>query len=277
MAAARDKRDVAPAEEVRSNLPAELLELAQGDSGSGVSGMTSDDVAVPYLYILQSNSPQVNEDHELYVEGARAGMFYNNVSGEVFDGREVGLEVIPCAYERKYVEWVDRDKGGGYVADHAVDSGILQETQPDARGRPVLGNGNFIVETAYHYVYMKNPNTGAWEEIIIPMKSTFLKKSRRWNKSLTTTVIPGSSLQAPRWLYPYRLKTVKEQKDNNTWSNYEIVRENDPVTVEQYQAAKKFAELFTSGLVVRAKETDTGTTAAGSSGGGADKDDDMPF
>lgn len=280
--ATKPKTEVASVKE-SAQLPAGMsMDDLLADSGAGTSDMSMDDIAVPYLYILQSNSPQVNADHELYVQGAAAGMFYNNVSGEVYDGRTTGLKVIPCAYERKYVEWIDRDSGGGgYVADHDIDSGILSETKPNEKGIPILGNGHLIIETAYHYVYMFNPHTSVWEEIIIPMKSTFLKKSRRWNKTLMTTLIPGTTNRAPRWLYPYQLKTVKESKNNNTWSNFDISRLPDMVTSEQYQSAKAFAKLMEEGLITRAKETDTGDLKSGSeaeSDGRNDKGgDEMPF
>jgi hypothetical protein len=275
--ASKDKTDVATVKE-NAQLPAGLdMDDLIRDSGAGVAGMGMDDVAVPYLYILQQMSPQVDPDNDAYVEGAKPGMFYNNVNEEIYEGRENGVIVIPCAYERKYVEWVDRDSGGGYVAEHDIDSGILSECTPNEKGIPVLKNGHLIVETAYHYVYMKNPLTGVWEEIIIPMKSTMLKKSRRWNKTLMATLIPGTSNQAPRWLYPYRLRTVKETKNNNTWSNYDIERLPEMVTAEQYRACKAFAELFSKGLVTRAKETDTGTVIDGSRSGGSVPDEEMPF
>jgi hypothetical protein len=275
--ASKDKTDVATVKE-NAQLPAGLdMDDLIRDSGAGVAGMGMDDVAVPYLYILQQMSPQVDPDNDSYVEGAKPGMFYNNVNEEIYEGRENGVIVIPCAYERKYVEWVDRDSGGGYVAEHDIDSGILSECTPNEKGIPVLKNGHLIVETAYHYVYMKNPLTGVWEEIIIPMKSTMLKKSRRWNKTLMATLIPGTSNQAPRWLYPYRLRTVKETKNNNTWSNYDIERLPEMVTAEQYRACKAFAELFSKGLVTRAKETDTGTVIDGSRSGGSVPDEEMPF
>lgn len=280
--AAKDKTEVATVKD-SAQLPAGIdMEDLLRDSGAGVSGMGMDDVAVPYLYILQQMSPQVDPDNDAYVEGAKPGMFYNNVNEEIYDGREEGVVVIPCAYERKYVEWVDRDSGGGYVADHDIDSGILSECTPNEKGIPVLKNGHLIVETAYHYVYMKNPLTGIWEEIIIPMKSTMLKKSRRWNKTLMATLIPGTSNQAPRWLYPYRLKTVKETKNNNTWSNYDIERLPEMVTADQYRACKAFAELFSKGLVTRAKETDTGTVidgnrSSGTADSGLGTDEEMPF
>lgn len=266
-----------------AKLPAGLNmdELLQ-DSGAGTADMGMDDIAVPYLYILQPLSPQVDPDNDAYIEGAKSGMFLNNVTNEVYDGREVGLEVIPCAYERKYVEWVPRDSGGGYVADHDIDSGILSECTPNDKGIPVLKSGNLVIETAYHYVYFKNPTNGIWEEIIIPMKSTMLKKSRRWNKTLVATLIPGTTIQAARWLYPYKLKTVKETKNGNTWSNFDIERLPDMVTADQYRSAKAFSELFKTGLIKRAKETDTGTVVEGEASRGHDPNDDgdkseMPF
>jgi hypothetical protein len=144
---------VAPAEtQLPAALSEDFLKEVMQDAGAGTSQLGMDDVAVPYLYVLQALSPQANPDSEAYIEGAKAGMFYNNVTNEIFDGREVGLEVIPCAYERKLVEWVHRDDGGGYVQDHSVESNILSQCKPDANGKPRLPNGHMIVETAYHYV-----------------------------------------------------------------------------------------------------------------------------
>lgn len=284
--ATKEKTEVASVKQ-SAQLPAGMADMEElmRDAGSGVENMGMDDIAVPYLYILQPMSPQVDEDNEAHIKGAKSGMFFNNVSNEIFDGREVGLKVIPCAYERKYVEWIDRDTGGGgYVADHDIESGILSECRPNEKGIPVLGNGHLVIETAYHYVYFQNPNNGVWEEIIIPMKSTMLKKSRRWNKTLMATLIPGTQSRAPRWLYPYQLKTVKETKNNNTWSNFDIARLEEMVTADQYRSAKKFAELMQSGLLVKAREsnvgglqeTDTGGNGGGN-GGGKDGDDEMPF
>lgn len=279
--------EVAPTEN-KAVLPAEFLQEIEADAGKGVQ-MGMDDIAVPYLYVLQTNSPQVNPDNDKYIQGATAGMFFNNVMEQIFDGRNEGLIVIPCAYERKYVEWRDRDTGsGGYVADWDIDSGILTKCHANAKGKPALENGNIIVETTYHYVYMLNPQTQRWEQIIIPMKSTMLKKSRRWNTELRETFIPGTSKQAPRWLYPWKLKTEKEQRDQNVWSNFNISRMPDPVTVEQYRQAKGFAELMEKGLIKRAAETMSGADVPDANDrpttGGkgvpprpSDLDDDIPF
>lgn len=273
--AQKPKTEVSTVEE-SSQLPAEFMNEIMNDAGAGVNNLGMDDIAVPYLYMLQSNSPQINPDHEKYVKDAIAGMFFNNVEEEVYDGRNVGVTVVPCAYERKFVEWIDRDSGGGWVQDHPIDSNILGRCKPDEKGRPHLANGNIVVETAYHYVYFLNPIKGTWDQIIIPMKSTALKKSRRWNKTLMQTLIPGTSLKAPRWLYPYNLKTTKEVKGTNTYSNFDMTRLDKPVDPDMYRAAKSFAKLFEEGKVIRADETvvdaggetiDHDTDGGGSNGG----------
>ncbi len=280
-------QEVAPVEEAKNSvIPADFLVEMEMDSGAGVKQMTMDDVAVPYLYVVQKGTPQADEDHDKYIEGCKPGMFINNVTEEFFDGRETGIIVIPCFYERKYVEWRDRDTGqGGYVQDHDIDSGILNKTRPNAKGQPTLDNGNIIMETAYHYVYMYVEAEKRWEEIIIPMKSTMLKNSRRWNKNLMSTLIPGTAKQAPRWLYPYKLKSVKQQKGDQTWYIFDIERMAEMVTVEQYRSAKGFKEAIEQGMIKRATETLPGADgvendrpATGKSGPNTEgMDDDIPF
>lgn len=288
--------EVAPSNTNANAISADYLLEMEMDSGKGVKGMSMDDVAVPYLYVVQKGTPQADEDNEKYIEGCKPGMFINNVTEAIFDGREQGIIVIPCFYERKYVEWRDRDSGqGGYVQDHDIDSGILSKTRPNGKGQPTLDNGNLIIETAYHYVYMQVTENGQtrWEEIIIPMKSTMLKNSRRWNKNLMATLIPGTAKQAPRWLYPYKLKSVKQQKGDQTWYIFDIERMAEPVTMEQYRSAKGFATAIEEGSIKRATETAVGTDgvendrpAGGNNGAGSggrtrpdtgDMDDDIPF
>ena len=81
----------------------------------------SRDIAIPYINILQSNSPQLNPSKAEHVEGAKVGQFYNTVSQEVSDS----LNVIPVLYQLRYVEWKPRESGGGFVNSHSADSGIL--------------------------------------------------------------------------------------------------------------------------------------------------------
>jgi hypothetical protein len=78
------------------------------DAGKGLEGTTKSDFAIPFLSMLQSNSPQVET-----LKGAKAGMLVNTITNELFDE----AIVIPCAYQRRFVRWAPRSAGGGYRGD----------------------------------------------------------------------------------------------------------------------------------------------------------------
>lgn len=276
--ATENEQAVAPVE-ANGQLPQGYdLQDIIGDAGAGTSDMGAGDLGIPYLAILQTNSPQVNPAHSKYIEGARAGWFMNTATNKAFPGP---IEVIPCAYERKYVEWKDRDAGeGGYVQDHALDSGILAKCSPNSKGKPALPNGNVIWETAYQYVLVKNPESGRWDQMVMPLKSTALKQNRLWNNLIADATIPGTTMQAPRWMFPYTMKTTLESKNNNSWFGPVIEREGAPVTAEAYAAGKKFHQQFASGQVQRAAEgefDDDGAPAQGVGQRAKPGDDEIPY
>ena len=80
-----------------------MYEGFENYGGEGFSDVTTEDLAIPFLRILESMSPQVNERDGAYVKNAKAGMIYNNVLNEAYDGIK-GIRVIPCHYNRRFVE-----------------------------------------------------------------------------------------------------------------------------------------------------------------------------
>lgn len=284
-------KEVAPVEEPKRGLVlAEGLDLSmiEGDTGYGVDNMSAQDVALPFLTILQAGSPQVKPETSQYIEGAVSGMLYNTVSGDVFDGRKKGGLVVPCAYERKFVEWMDRDKGGGWINEYDATSDIMRHTVRDANGRPRLKSNmdHLVIETAYHYTLFQNPETEEWEQCVFTMKGAALKVNKKFNNDLVTTKIPGSQMQAPRWLFPYQLNSVAMTKNQYSWWDPKVERQSQTVSKEVYVKAKEFAELVKSGFLKRGTEP-TGAEAEvvsgesrGTQGGGRapeSLDDDIPF
>ena len=73
------------------------------DSGMGLENIDRDDLALPFLKLLQSGSDETKKKHAKYVEGAEAGMFYNTVTKKLYDG-EKGIQVIPVFYKMTYPE-----------------------------------------------------------------------------------------------------------------------------------------------------------------------------
>lgn len=235
-----------------AGLPVDISQL-EADSHLG-GKVTLKDMSVPFLYILQTNSPQVNPDSPKYIKDARAGMFYLTVIEKVFEGREEGIYIIPCYYERKLPEWRPREKGGGIIATHPADGDILMQSKPNEKGVPTLQNGNLLIDTAYHYVLVNDKNTNQWHQAIFPMKSTALKISRKFNSLVTSLTIPGRDVSAPRFLYKWNLRSIKEEKDGNVWSSPMIAMSN-MVDQTQYANAKAYCEVAMKGIINTATES----------------------
>lgn len=234
-----------------AEMPMSMEELQKDANLGGKIGLK--DISIPYLYVLQSNSPQCNPDNDKYIDGAVAGMFLLTVKDKVFDGRKDGIKVVLCYYERKIMEWIPREQGGGLVGSYPADDPIMFKAAPNERGQLMLPNGHMLMDTAYHYVLVHDLEDNSWTQAIMPLKSTALKVSRKLNSLVSTTNVPGSKNKAPRFLFEYKVTTVKEQKDVNVWSSPAFQQLN-LVTKQVYSAAKEYSIVASQNLLARAPE-----------------------
>lgn len=189
--------------------------------GAGTEGAGADDYALPFLYILQKNSPQVDKHEGSYLPGAEAGLILNTVTNEMFER----LEVIPVHFHKEYVEWVPRDQGGGFVGRFQVTNPPADaKPDPEHFGRLVRDNGNHLVDTKYHYVLGISPNTGETFQAVIAMTSTQIKKSRRWNSMIGGRKIGKGEhkKQAPAFAFSYFLSTQPESNDYGSWHGWQL-------------------------------------------------------
>tara|TARA_S200002703_G_C3797912_1_gene246455 strand:- start:632 stop:1429 length:798 start_codon:yes stop_codon:yes gene_type:complete len=220
-----------------SNVVTLNTSLLEMDQDLGFKNMEADDLALPFLKILAKMSGELDE-----IEGAKAGMIFNTVTREIYSGSQ-GILVIPCAYERKLIEWEDRGQGNGYpVMMHPVSSDILSKTVRDKDNKDRLESGNYIENTAHHYVLLLDEKSGGFQNALVTMKGTQLKKSRKWNSLMASLRLQGKNgpfTPAP-FAYTYRLRTVEESKDSYKWHGWDITREEQVKDPSLYDAAKKF-------------------------------------
>jgi len=236
------KTDVA----VKKENAVALTSMFEQDALSGFESMGQDDFALPFLRLLTNTSPEVGE-----VEGAMPGMIYNTVTGELYDGKK-GIEVIPTAYVRQYIEWAPRGSGSGApVAMYPATSDVLSRTHREpGDNKDYLDNGNYIENTANHYVMVVN-SEGTPEPALITMKSTQLKKSRKWNSMMQSVKVAGKNglFTPPMYSQMYRLSTVPESNDKGKWFGWEVERIGPVEDAGIYQAAKDFANSVNAGEV----------------------------
>jgi hypothetical protein len=224
-----------------------------GDSaGAGYENLSSDDYSVPFIILLQSNSPEVENNEP---EGARGGMFLNRVTNELTPG-DTGIVVVPCYSHTVFEEWVPRDNGGGYVAPHAVDSAEVYDAIKSANGKfgKLRLGANDLIETHYVYVLLLN-NEG--NEITgfaaIPIASTKIKPKKDW---LTAMRHQGGD-KTPLFANRARIKVVrKENKKGNFYGlvyspligkTYKESLINPQTELHLLEEAKKFYGLVSSG------------------------------
>lgn len=220
-------------------LPAELLNEMAADAGHGHEGITNDDLAIPFLKILQQMSPELAKRDGKYIEGANEGMIMNSVTGQLWEADE-GLTVIPCGFKFKIIEWkADR---GGLVQQYSRGE-TLPEFERNEKGVAITKTeGNTLSDTAEHYVLIV-PETGSPEPALISMSSTQLKHSRKWNTMIKQKVLQTADgpKSPPTYGYMYTLKTAGESKDDNHWEGWSVADAGMVTDTALYQAAKAFA------------------------------------
>jgi hypothetical protein len=250
------------------------------DIGSGFEDFTISDLTIPFLAILQSGSPQVKEEKGTYVPGAKAGMFMNTVTNELFDGKK-GVQIIPVHRKHSFIEWIPRDQGGGFVAEYSTnDPRIVELRKATPFGKIAIEDGsifakpdedidhtgNDIVETFTVFALIVKEN-GTFEPMVLSFASTAIKPYKKWMTTAKGIQIPTGDPQRPvinppMFSHLYRARTQFQEKNNYDWFGWQIgfengIAENSRLDRENplFKAAKELRDQVVSGNVKEARET----------------------
>lgn len=264
----------------------------QQDGAATAIQVTPQDMAIPFLRVLQSNSPQVDRDSPKYVKGAEAGQFINTVTGRYWDGRDAGILVAVVAYQRSYTEWKPRAAdgkaagGGGFVKDWGSDDSLYKAATPDPvkKSKMMTDHGTEVVQAAMYYVYVVDPETGLWDRMVFNLAGTQLKKARRWNSLIKAEQLINPETRQPFSPPPffrlYRLTTVPEQNEQGSWKGVKIEPDRTIFDVPNgsllYHEALAFKTGIDAGEVKVAPPDQPEFGDADPSRGDA-KDEDTPF
>jgi hypothetical protein len=230
--------------------------MFEADAGRGMENMGQEDMALPFLKVLSGNDPVLDENEE-----ARKGDIYNTVTGEIVKGK-TGIRVVPCAYQRRFIQWAPRGSGSGapVAIYEPQDQRPKTERSPEDNKEYVVGgDGDYIEETHQHFVIIIKED-GSAETALIAMKSTQLKKSRKWNSMMASRQMQGKNgpFTPPRFSHIYHLKTIGEENSKGSWHGWEMSLDGPITEASLYTRAKGFADSITAGDVV-VKHTDDDT------------------
>jgi len=217
------------------------------DAGIGVDELGSEDLAIPFLKVLQKMSPELDD-----IEGARAGDLYNTVTKEVIKGSD-GVRVVNCAYTLQHIEWEPRGTGSG--APHAIYSAgdTLPKTErgDDNKDYVADGSGRYLERTAQHYILIIDED-GITSQALLPMKATQLKKSKQWNSAMKSMKMKdgsGNLFTPARFSHVWHLESVSEENKNGSWHGWQISKDSQIEDPGIYAEAKHFAQSIMAGTV----------------------------
>jgi hypothetical protein len=256
--------------EKKSTEVADAIDMSwfEADAGKGNESIGQDDLALPFLKILSGLDPILDS-----LETARKGDIYNTVSGAVYKGKE-GIRVIPCAYQRRYIQWAPRGSGTGAPIAIFGPSETRPKTErssEDNKDYVVGGDGSYLEETAQHFVVILNAD-GSAETALISMKSTQLKKSRKWNSMIAGVTMQGANgpFNPPRYSTIFKLVSKEEQNSKGSWHGWEMSMEGTVSDKAIFSRCKAFCESVEDGdIVAKHSEEDVPSSNKNS--------DDIPF
>lgn len=258
-------------------LPASLAEDMMADAGAGFENVTTEDLAIPFLRIVQSTSPQLKSRDPEYIEDAREGDIVHTVTKQIWKGAK-GVIVVPCAYTFHLIEWRPRESGGGFVAAYSRNDPNIPQTTRNDKGEEITHDGNILVPTGEHFCLVVHED-GTFEPVVIAMSSTQLKYSRKWNSLANGIQIPTKAgpKTAPMNSHRYLMVTKGESNEHGDWSSWSITLDrmlnNDEVAL--YHAANSFRDSVLSGKVQAKHQVIDGEPTEEESyreGGGSDED-----
>jgi hypothetical protein len=200
------------------NLPV-TLNYGQ-DAGRGFEKMDSSELQIPFLLLLQSNSPQL-KDREFK---GRAGDLVDPISGNIYEA-DKGLEFVPAARRHTFVEWTPRNQGGSskFVAQHEPQSELVRRALAarERAGKMKLENGNELVET----FYLTGISVPTMSPIVIGFSSTKIKVYRGLATRLSQFYLPdaqGKRIDVPLFAHRLRVCSFLDANSLGEFYNYSI-------------------------------------------------------
>lgn len=209
----------------------------KADDNMGNENVSTNDLIIPRLQIIQDLSPQGKKNKPEYIDGAEVGMVFNTVSNVLYD---TPMQFIPVHFEVEYNVWKDQKAGGGFNGSFATQAEAEAEVVKLVNSGEARNGELEVVDTYVHYVLIKVD--GGFEEAVISMSKSQAKVSRQFN---TMVKMAGGA----RFSRVYALNVVEDQnKAGQEYYNWKINPVGFVGSQEQYEHAKSVYEAINSGM-----------------------------
>jgi hypothetical protein len=250
-----------------------VVEIDEEDRGAGLKDIDPNERKIPFLRIIQTNSPEVEEGNPKFIAGAKPGMFFNTATKQVYKA----LIMIPCARDHKYIEYIPREAGSGFVGIRGPKDPLVLELRAKQGKFGKLSNGvtkrnvdgkaldgTEIVESFEIYGIFIDVETGAKFRAIASFSSTQISKyqglidrSDAFEYQLGDGTLVKPALYSHKWLCTTTVEKnkkgtfrgwviglfAKKEDGSDDVSIKSFVKKSDPLFV----MAKEFAKFVEEG------------------------------
>lgn len=256
--------------------------MMEEHAGEGIS-TNPNDFLISMVYILQPLSPQVLRDSEAHIEGAEPGHIY--LKNALNDPLQGDIWFQPCHHYRKWVEWIPRKQGGGFVAsyDHPgsqvppleLKAQPFRDPENPKALRWKINGSNDLVDTQYYVGHILEEDGSNPREYIIALASS----GHTFGKQLMTAAkdrLAPSGRQAPLWASMYRIVTKMKSNQAGEWYVFDFPdSKGDPegvvrwVPQDVFTKGRQLRDAFSAGQVRADYASQEGDRAAGEGANGA--------
>jgi hypothetical protein len=205
------------------------------DSQRGSENVTTDDIVIPRLEVIQALSPAVKDGDPGFIEGARPGMLMNSVTKQVY-GKEV--MVVPIYYTKQWLVWKKRKDENGKPLEGGFFGAYNSPMEAEDRKQQEGGDANHIeiIDTPQHLCLLINMSTGSIDEVMISMPRTKAKISRTWNSMVR---LAGGD----RFSRVYRIAAQLEKKTQGDYYNFVVAQSGFPAKTLYERAEKLYTQV----------------------------------
>jgi len=231
------------------------------DAGAGLEGADKDSFAIPFLSVVQKMSPQVDEDDPMFMPEAKAGMFLNSVTNELFDGKE-GVIFIPCAFQRRMIRWGPRgSEEGGFKGEMMPEEAAQLEANnelirsegklyfPLEDGKVKPKKCDVLNDTRNHFGLLLDKETGEFTRVLLSLNSTQIKKSKQLVSLLSDLKVdgPNGKITPPTFAVQVEITTLSESNEKGSWHGVKVKIDELVSSQAVYDAAKEFHSQIAEG------------------------------
>lgn len=202
----------------------------QNGPARGSEGVASDDMVLPRLEIVQSQSPIKDTD-----ENAKEGYLFNSATNEVIGDTAY---FVPVSFRKEYIIWKAKDEGGGFFGSFGSEAEAKEELRNVIEDRNENPEFLEIVDTPVHFGLLVSPSGDfAPQQIAISMAKSKAKVSRRWNSVI-------QMCGGDRFSRVYKFTTFKDKNaKGQSFFNFVVQPAGFPPE-EIYRLAEKTYEVF---------------------------------